>query len=69
MNVNALQLVLNRTLIIKGGTFEVKKNMEAHFTMYTESSYEFDIKKFHIELAFEITKDWEDYHLRVVYGF
>ena len=63
------ELTLN---VSPGVTFE-DKNPNANFALHFETSYEFEIKNFHIGPAFELAYDPEDYHLslglHVGYGF
>lgn len=54
-----------------GLTFE--DNKTTNFALHLESSYEFEIRNFHIGPAFEFAYDPEDYHislgLHIGYGF
>lgn len=55
-----------------GLTFE-DGNDTANFALHLETSYEFEVKNFHIGPAFEFAYDPEDYHislgLHIGYGF
>lgn len=55
-----------------GLTFE-NNSPNANFALHLETSYEFEIKNFHIGPAFEVAYDPEDFHislgLHIGYGF
>lgn len=56
-----------------GVTYEAGSNSKPAFALHLETSYEFEIKFFHIGPAFEFAYDPEDYHLslgvHIGYGF
>ncbi|MDQ3141410.1 MAG: hypothetical protein M3Q56_04090 [Bacteroidota bacterium] len=49
-------------IVSPGLTFE-DKNSNPNFALHLETSYEFEIKNFHIGPVFEFAYDPEDYHL------
>lgn len=58
-----------------GITFEDEEgeSSETNFALHFETSYEFEVKNFHIGPVFEVAYDPEDYHislgLHVGFGF
>jgi hypothetical protein len=70
--VGTYQPIEKLTLNVSPGlTFE--DGSKANFALHLETSYEFEVKDFHIGPAFEVAYDPEDYHislgLHIGYGF